>query len=353
MFEPRPGMRVVIRYNDTDMRLADALGEVTALSPSSITVATRRGSVEIERSAIEIIHEVPPPPERSGPLHRIVSATDLRKIATAAWLPSDIAWLNADTIAAEVEGEHDSTNPGIQAGWLLKSSSIGGKRAQTGLPISEPGLDMAQTLTLWQHWYHKRGLAPGLELYTAGDDQDLAEPCRNIARHIHSEDISRQLVYKAMTADTHKITRQGSWREPPPRMTIDMGDKPTATHFAIAGLPQTELAYRLLKNPAYQIFFMVATAHHPDGQQTPVGVLRLSTVNKWAFLDCLAVNPSARRRGVASTLVAAAASHASTLGIRSMLAEVPPRNHVAEALLRSLTFSVHHRFWYAYADMQE
>lgn len=69
----RAGDRVVVRYRLADAdpdgpQLSDALGELTAVTADSVTVATRRGPVQIPRSAVVTAKTVPPAPPRRAPL---------------------------------------------------------------------------------------------------------------------------------------------------------------------------------------------------------------------------------------------------------------------------------------------
>ena len=68
MFEPQPGMRVVVRYSDGG-QLTDALGHVLAADADSVTVDSKRGPVRIERASIELAHEIPPAPQRLSLIH--------------------------------------------------------------------------------------------------------------------------------------------------------------------------------------------------------------------------------------------------------------------------------------------
>lgn len=59
-----------------------------------------------------------------------------------------------------------------------------------------------------------------------------------------------------------------------------------------------------------------------------------------ALVDQLVVAPSARRHGVGRALMEAAEAHARTLGLGSLVLDVRPHNHGAEAFYASLGFDV-------------
>lgn len=63
----RTGLRMTIRYRidpEEGASATDALGEVTAVEPDTIVVATRRGEVRVPKDRIIAAKEVPPPPPR-------------------------------------------------------------------------------------------------------------------------------------------------------------------------------------------------------------------------------------------------------------------------------------------------
>ena len=63
------GVRVTLRYridratSPGGVGHTDALGYITAVDPSSVTVLTRRGEVRVERDLVTASRTVPPPPE--------------------------------------------------------------------------------------------------------------------------------------------------------------------------------------------------------------------------------------------------------------------------------------------------
>ena len=88
MFEPQPGMRVVVRYSDGG-QLTDALGHVLAADADSVTVDSKRGPVRIEREA-------------GGELDS-ASAQVSQLLRPADFSPSD-TWLTMTAPAREVAG---------------------------------------------------------------------------------------------------------------------------------------------------------------------------------------------------------------------------------------------------------
>jgi ribosomal protein S18 acetylase RimI-like enzyme len=82
----------------------------------------------------------------------------------------------------------------------------------------------------------------------------------------------------------------------------------------------------------------------PDGvdvaphDRAAVGVIRAAFANDWVALACLAVSAAARRRGLASTLTAAAAREAARRGARRAFLQVEHANAVAITVYERLGF---------------
>ncbi|WP_144759519.1 ferrous iron transport protein A [Curtobacterium sp. 9128] len=57
------GERVVVRARD-GAGATDALGDLVARTPDSVTIDTRRGRVEVRLADVVAAKRVPPPPER-------------------------------------------------------------------------------------------------------------------------------------------------------------------------------------------------------------------------------------------------------------------------------------------------
>ena len=118
----RVGMRAVVRHRLAD-GLNDALGEVVALDESSVSVATRRGLQVVRRAAVVAAKEVPPAPSRRGAPHLAVSMADLQRVMVDGWPPLERASLG---------------------GWMLRAAGGFTGRANSVLPLGDPGLPLPE-----------------------------------------------------------------------------------------------------------------------------------------------------------------------------------------------------------------
>ncbi|WP_349829392.1 GNAT family N-acetyltransferase [Brevibacterium litoralis] len=345
---PVVGTRVVVRYTEGGTP-TDALGTVVEAGADTVTVTTKRGPVTIDLSTVQLVHELPPAPTKAGPLHRIVSAEDLQRIAANTWLPADTTWLNADNLRAEArEDDRDL----VQSGWLLRANGGVTHRANSALPLGDPGMPPQQALDLVTAWFTERGQKPAFLVHSAAGTQDLAPACAAVAGHFRDAGLVPSRPTLVLTAATREVSA-GADRPSEaalPGLEIVEHEEPHALHFEAWGHPEGSAGHEgfrtLVTGPESHRFFS-AVARHPDGSKTLVGVVRLAVSQKWAVISDLVVAPGVRRRGAGRALVRAAAAGASVRGVRSALVQVEATNEASLGLMTSLGFSEHHRYWHA------
>ena len=159
----RVGMRAVVRHR-LDDGLSDALGEVVALDETSVSVATRRGVRVVHRAAVVAAKEVPPAPARRGAPHLALSMADLQRVMVEGWPPTERAALG---------------------GWMLRAAGGFTGRANSVLPLGDPGMPLPEAVQAAERWYAERQLRPMFTLFGpegfAVDDDVLgtaADPAR-------------------------------------------------------------------------------------------------------------------------------------------------------------------------------
>lgn len=334
-----PGMRVVLRYTHNGS-LTDALGEVRAVTATHVEVSTKSGLVQVPLDAIELGHEIPPAPTRPGKLHEIVSAQDVRKITAAVWSPQEIAWLNAENLAAELT---EDTGAEVSAGWLLRAAPGAGPAANSVLPLSDPGVEISEALELALTWLSDRGSSPHVIIHTAAQSGELAPASAQLAP------LLRQAGFEpgeARTAFTVSTAALAGGPEPPAGLEIVESDAPARAHFDVWGInPEVRDTYAALMASGTGPRLLSAVAHHPDGSTSLVGVVRVAFAMKWAVVSHLVVNPRVRRRGAGSALMTAAARISVRRGVRSMVVDVPAGQ--PSEFVTACGFSPHHRWWIA------
>src|SRR5664279_297523 len=133
--ELRPGMRAVVRRRIKD-GVTDALGEIEAINANTVSVRTRHGVETIDRALIVAAKEVPPRPVRRGAPHLAISMHDLEAIMAEGWPPLERAELG---------------------GWLLRAGAGFTGRANSVLPLGNPGLSISEAIDHCEGWSDARG----------------------------------------------------------------------------------------------------------------------------------------------------------------------------------------------------
>src|SRR5664280_3006874 len=151
--ELRPGMRAVVRRRIDD-GLTDALGEIEAIDANTVSVRTRHGVETIDRALVVAAKEVPPRPVRRGAPHLAISMHDLEAITVAGLPPLE---------------------RGEVGDWLLRAGAGFTGRANSVLPLGNPGLSTSEAIDHCESWYDQRRLRAlfalfGPEGFAVADD---------------------------------------------------------------------------------------------------------------------------------------------------------------------------------------
>src|SRR6478735_4587709 len=119
------------------MTAPDAVGTLVSVDARSLVVDTRRGSVTIERSLVVAAKVVPPRPSRRGAPHLALSVEHLQRVMVQGWAPVEQARLGD---------------------WVLRAAGGFTGRANSVLPLGDPGLPLPAAVARAEDWYAARGL---------------------------------------------------------------------------------------------------------------------------------------------------------------------------------------------------
>lgn len=300
--------------------LTDTVGEVVAVDDARVVVATRRGEVTLARELVVAARVIPPRPSRRGAPWRAVTLEDLHRVMTKGNPGLDVGWL----------GE-----PG--RGWMLRAGGGYTGRANSALPLGDPGLPEDEAVAAVVGWYRARDLTPHLML---------------------------PLPLRASWTDDplgHRLTAAG-WTLGPPvlvmtgrsdglagapgaEVTIERSPTLTDEWLAVASpraLARPEAARAVLSAPHDQAFLLAR-----DGDGTALGVARVALDDGWAGLYGVHVPAEHRRRGIGGALTAAAGRHALDHGVSLAYLQVEADNDPAIALYERSGMSPHHHYAYA------
>jgi GNAT superfamily N-acetyltransferase len=321
----RPGMRAVVRQRIEGGvgRVTDALGDVVALDADTISVRTRRGVEVIDRATVVAAKEVPPRSSRRGAPHLAISMDDLERIMVDGWPPLERAELG---------------------GWLLRASAGFTGRANSVLPLGNPGVPLSEAVDRCESWYDERGLRRLFALFGPAGFAVAEDP------------LARELLGRGYEPFSHTAVLTTATRALSPelphasgaRVRLEPAPPSQGWWDAWAALDgrtvhaETAMAAArtVLTGSPDQVFASVEV----DG--AVAGVARAAFAHAWAGVSALRVAPEHRRTGVALQLMGALADAARGRGIRSMYLQVLQANSPALSLFERLGFSTHHEYRY-------
>ncbi len=306
------GHRVVIRWfvgiRDNRPLHSDALGELTAVSETHLTVRTLNGSVEIARSGIVAAKRVPD--------RRARSATErLELIAAAGWPAPDTARLGD---------------------WLLRAAAGWSARGNSALAVGDPGRPIGAAVDAVSDWYRARDLTPAITVPVPLGRRVVPELRR---RHWLANPVT--LV---QTAPLDRVAPAAEAGPPdcPACPAVRLEPAPSEEWLAAVGARKGGLpaaARHILTAPAEVRF---ATGYTEGGAlvATARGVLNAG----WLGLSVVGVAPEHRRLGFAARLSRALARWALERGADRAYLQVEEHNLAAIALYAGLGFATAHSY---------
>lgn len=355
------GQRVVLRRRVPGGRFADVLGELLSWDESpgdpagpngsngsggsggshgsgTARVRTRTGEVSVDLRDVVAGKTVPPAPTRRGHQtrapHRAIGWQGLEDVAADGWRPLELEWLGA-------RGQ----------GWRLRAAEGFTGRANSVLPLGDPGVPLARAVDVAERWYAERGLPARFAVPWPLDAPRLDRGCDNGAR---DGELDRELRGRGYLLDTPTLVLTASLREvasssarrvlpAADRLSLDVCGAPDDGWLGVyryRGQELPEVATRLLVSAPAQAFVSVR-----DGERT-VAVGRGASSRGWTGITAMEVAASHRRRGLARRVVAALVEWGLECGDRSAYLQVAEANTAARRLYESAGFGPHHGYHY-------
>jgi ribosomal protein S18 acetylase RimI-like enzyme len=309
------GRRVVVRYrlaaSVDGARATDVLGELLDWSGGRLSVRTKAGAVV----------DVPEPDVLAA---KVVPARTVTRRAVR------------DLEAAAAEGWR-AAETGRVGGWLLRAAGGFTGRANSCLPLADPGMPVDVAIGLVEKWYRARSLVPafqvpaplGTTLEAALDQRGWPQP---------NEDV---LVLTAELADVAASTRGDL---PPVELAPEPDDSWLAAYHYRGSTPPPN-AKSVLVNADVPTFAAVLV----DGRSVAIARGAVSDSpegRRWLGITAVEVDPALRRRGLASHVVTALAEWARRHGATDGYLQVSDGNAGAIAMYERLGFTEHHRYHY-------
>ncbi|WP_210585669.1 GNAT family N-acetyltransferase [Streptomyces sp. GESEQ-35] len=306
------GKRVSVRRltepGSSHEKFTDAVGVLTSWD-AGVLVITRRGgeSVRIPETSLVAGKVVPSAPaRRRGPA---ASYEELARAASRAWRP----------VESERLGE-----------WELRAASGFTRRANSVLPLGDPGLPLDEALTVVRRWYGDRGLPAYIQTATGAEGtQELL--CAELERRGWTREVTAELWVGGLAPVADRAAGAGV-------VLSRAADAAWLGRYQRKGVG--DVALKVLGGGPSVWFATVPGA----GGAAPAAIGRCVVDGRWAGFAAVEVDPERRREGLATEVMAALARQALDEGASAAWLQVEADNEGARALYGGMGFGAHHAY---------
>ncbi|MDX3516763.1 GNAT family N-acetyltransferase [Streptomyces scabiei] len=303
----RVSVRRVVDGGPEGGKFTDTVGVLTSWDDGALLITRRDGErVRIEESSLVAGKVVPAAPaRRRGPA---ASFEELARVAARAWQP----------VERERLGE-----------WELRAAAGFTRRANSVLPLGDPGMPLDEALTAVRRWYAARGLPAFLQLAT-GAEGTHETLCAEVAERGWVDVVTAEVWTGALApvadgeAGGVRLSRSA--------------DAAWLGRYQRKGLG--EVALKVLGSGP-SVWF--ATVPGAEGAG-PAAIGRCVVDGRWAGFSAVEVDPAQRRRGLATAVMAALAQRALDEGASAGWLQVETDNAGARALYGGMGFAAHHAY---------
>nr|WP_237556570.1 GNAT family N-acetyltransferase [Streptomyces sp. SID5464] len=271
---------------------------------------TRRDgeSVRIAESALVAGKVVPAAPaRRRGPA---ASYEELARVAARAWRP----------VESERLGD-----------WELRAASGFTRRANSVLPLGDPGVSLDEALDTVRRWYGERGLPAYVQTATGAEGtQELL--CAELEERGWVREVTAELW-------VGPLAPVADLAEPSAVVLSREADEAWLARYQRKGV--SEVALRVLQGGPSVWFATVPGA--AEGAP-PAAIGRCVVDGRWAGFAAVEVDPDLRRQGLGTAVMAALARRALDEGASAAWLQVEAENEGARALYAGMGFAAHHAY---------
>ncbi|MCX4674492.1 GNAT family N-acetyltransferase [Streptomyces sp. NBC_01433] len=309
------GKRVSVRRRsqgvDQGAMFTDTVGVLTSWDNHVLSITPKSGeSVHIAESALVAGKVVPAAPaRRRGPA---ASFDELARVCARAWQP----------VESEPLGD-----------WRLRAADGFTRRANSVLPLGDPGLPVGEALGRVQRWYGERDLPAYIQTATGAEGTQEAL-CAELERHGWLREVSAEVRIGALApvgdldADVSAVRLS---REP---------DAAWLSRYQRFDTPGAHVLHVLGSGPS--VWFATVPGDPEGGAPAAIG--RCVVDGRWAGFMAFEVGPEHRRRGLATSVMTALARRALEEGASAAWLQVETDNDGARALYDGMGFALHHRY---------
>jgi ribosomal protein S18 acetylase RimI-like enzyme len=221
--------------------------------------------------------------------------------------------------------------------WLLRAAAGFTGRANSALPLGDPGVPLPEAVTAVEVWYRRRDLRPMIVLPKGAGPDPL--------EHLLTERswVPRPGPAFVMTAGVADI--------PASRADVRLAQEPDAAFLGLyryRGQELPPIGRTLMMSAPWQAFGSIRR----DGRAVAVGRVSVAddpVARRWGALTAVEVDPACRRQGLGLAITSALAVAAADRGASRVLLQVETNNAPARALYFRCGFRDSHRYHYMLA----
>lgn len=320
------GKRVSVRRVDEDAatggKFTDTVGVLTSWDKGILLITRRDGQrVRVEESSLVAGKVVPSAPtRRRGPAS---SYEELTRIAARGWQP----------VERERLGE-----------WELRAAAGFTRRANSVLPLGDPGVPLDEALTAVRHWYADRGLPARIQLATGAEGTQ--EPlCAEVERRGWRREVTAELWIGGLAAVADRpagdtVVEDGAVGERGVGGVVlsRVADEAWLSGYQRKGV--SEVALKVLGSGP-SVWFATVPGAAGEG---PAAIGRCVVDGRWAGFSAVEVAPEWRRQGLATTVMTVLARRALEEGASAGWLQVELDNLGAREMYAGMGFSAHHAY---------
>ncbi|MEV7087238.1 GNAT family N-acetyltransferase [Streptomyces sp. NPDC093085] len=332
----RVSVRQLTESGSGPEKFTDTVGVLTSWDGGVLLITRRSGErVRVPESALVGGKVVPAAPaRRRGPA---ASFQELTRVAARSWQP----------VEDEPLGE-----------WRLRAASGFTRRANSVLPLGEPGMPLDAALARVRHWYGERGLPPYIQAATGAEGtQEVL--CAELERRGWLREVTAEVRVGALAPLADREVAEPGTGPFSVRLHRTVDAAWLRRYQRSPGEPGAEVRQVLGAGPS--VWF--ATVPGPEGPGEPGGpedagpgdagaagagapaaIGRCVVDGRWAGFMAVEVDPAYRRRGLATAVMAALARRALEEGASAAWLQVEVENTAARALYDPLGFAIHHHY---------
>lgn len=285
------------------------MGVLTSWNDDVLVITRRDGQIVRIAQRTLVAGKVVPtaPARRRGPA---ATYPELARVAARAWQP----------VVSERLGD-----------WELRAASGFTRRANSVLPLGDPGRPLDEALAFVRRWYADRGLPAYVQTATGGEGTQ-EQLCAWLVDRGWEREVSAELRVGALApvgdldVDTERVTLSRSV------------DADWLGRYQRSGEVGPDVLRVLGSGPS--VWFATV----PGGEGAPAAIGRCVVDGRWAGFMAVEVDPARRRAGLATAVMAALARRALDEGASAAWLQVEEDNGGARALYDGMGFATHHSY---------